>query len=215
MRITVSKTVKLLLIFIVVGALFRLWHLGTLPGMLHRDETSIGYNAYSLLLTGRDEHNVPWPLNFRAFGDYKLPGLIYATIPSIYAFGLTPFAVRLPTALAAILTIPAVFWLSREIGWSNRVSLFVALFLTLDFWHISQARNAYEPIAGLLFSVISFASWLAAKRDPRWYIGAIISYIVSSFFYNVPFLLLPLLFIGTWLVSRNWSTSSKIKKPDT
>ena len=39
--------------------LLRVWHLGTVPPGLDADEASIGYNAYSLLVTGRDEFGVP------------------------------------------------------------------------------------------------------------------------------------------------------------
>lgn len=170
----------LVLIATLVAAILRLWQLGELPSTLHRDETAIGFNAYSLLLTGRDEHGEPWPLSFQSFGDFKLPGLIYTTAISIWLFELSPLSVRLPTALAAILTIPAAYWLSREIGWGKRVSLIAIMFLTFSFWHISQARGAYEPMVGLLLSVVAWSSWLRARTRPSWYLAAVIGYGVSS-----------------------------------
>lgn len=192
-------------ILIILGTVLRLVQLGSLPAVLHRDETAIAYNAYSLLQTGRDEHGEAWPLNFRSFGDYKLPGLIYSTVLSVATWGLTPFAARFPTALAAIMTIPAVFWLTKEIGWNRRVALILAGLLTFDFWHIAQARNAYEPMVGLLFSVLGWACWLAGTRQPRYYFGALAAYVIGSLFYNIPFLLLPMLFMATWLIQNQWS----------
>lgn len=102
---------------VLIGAGLRLWQLDSLPAVIHRDEAAIGYNAYSILMTGRDEHGVSWPISFRSFGDYKLPGLIYLTSSSIKLLGINTLAVRLPTALAAIATIPVVYWLTRELGW--------------------------------------------------------------------------------------------------
>jgi len=212
-RIKLSKTTIILVLFIIFGAFLRLWQLDSLPAVLHRDETAIAYNAYSLLKTGKDEHGQIWPISFSSFGDYKLPGLIYTTMASVKLFGLNAFATRLPTALAAIFTIPAVFYLSRQIGWSKRISLLASILLSLDFWHIAQARNAYEPILGLFFSSLAWASWLAAWRHPKWYFLALLMYGLGSLFYNVPFLLLPLLFVGSWWILKKSDASlSSAKK---
>ena len=89
--------------------LFRLSDVGSNPKGFFCDEASIGYNAYCVLETGKDEHGVRWPLFFRAFGDYK-PGLyIYLTTLSVRLFGLTHFAVRLPAAVLLGLVLPVVY----------------------------------------------------------------------------------------------------------
>jgi len=206
----VSNSLKIFFIlFLLTGlaAIFRLWQLDKLPAVLHRDETSIAYNAYSLLQTGRDEHGQAWPISFESFGDYKLPGMIYATSGSIKLFGLNNFAARFPTALAAILTIPALFWLLREMKFSKKIGFLAALLLSLDFWHITQARNAYEPMAGLLFSVLGFASVLAARRNSKYFVLALLFYAVGALFYNMPFLLLPMLYVSSW-----WLLNRKIDR---
>ncbi|HYY94383.1 MAG TPA: hypothetical protein VE713_07680, partial [Pyrinomonadaceae bacterium] len=45
----------------------------TNPPGFYIDESSIAYNAETIARTGADEHGTPWPLFFRAFGDYKNP----------------------------------------------------------------------------------------------------------------------------------------------
>lgn len=197
-----------------VGALLRLYQLSLLPATMHRDETAIAYNAYSILQTGKDEHGVVYPLNFQSFGDYKLPGMIYATTVSIAAFGLNTFAARLPTALFGIFTIPLAYWLTREMGWSKRVGLVTALLLTFSFWHISQSRNIYEPIAGLFFTTLGWSAWLAGRKKAWFYIIAVLAFIIGSLFYNLPFLLLPMLFVGSWLILRDWSKKPLIEVSD-
>src|SRR3989344_6943662 len=80
---------KNLLIFLVILLVFilRFYHLNLTPPSLYWDEASLGYNAYSILKTTRDEHGKFLPLtNFEAFGDYKPPGYIYAAVPSIAIF---------------------------------------------------------------------------------------------------------------------------------
>ena len=46
------------------------------PPGFYIDESSIAYNAHAVSQTGRDEHGTPWPLFFRAFGDYKNPTFV-------------------------------------------------------------------------------------------------------------------------------------------
>ena len=54
------KTI-LILIFS-VGFILRFWQLGVNPASLDWDEASLGYNAYSLLKTAKDEYGTLLPL---------------------------------------------------------------------------------------------------------------------------------------------------------
>ncbi len=109
------RTILLLLLITILGAVLRLYNLGAVPDSLNWDEVSWGYNAYSILASGKDEYGQTLPLSFRAFNDFKQPVYVYsATIP-ISLFGLTPLAVRLPSAIFGILTIPAVFFVTIRI----------------------------------------------------------------------------------------------------
>jgi 4-amino-4-deoxy-L-arabinose transferase-like glycosyltransferase len=92
-----------LLTITILGLLLRTWDLETLPPAPDPDELSIGYNAWSILVTGRDEYGTPYPTAFRAFGEYKRPAFIYATVPSVAVIGPTTWAIRLPSAIAGTL----------------------------------------------------------------------------------------------------------------
>ena len=107
---------KIILLFIILLALFlRVYKLSKVPPSLYWDEASLGYNAYSILLTARDEYGKFLPLtNFAAFGDYKPPGYIYAAVPSIAIFGLNEFSVRFPSAFFGVLTVILVYLISRK-----------------------------------------------------------------------------------------------------
>src|SRR6185369_8537483 len=93
------NTLFLLIGILFIGALFRFWALGTNPPSLDWDEAALGYNAYSIMQTGRDEYGKSYPIILQSFGDYKPALYTYLTIPSVALFGLTPFAVRLPSAV--------------------------------------------------------------------------------------------------------------------
>lgn len=205
------KFPTLIIVLIFFGTILRIIHLQKLPAVSHRDETAIGYNAYSLLKTGRDEHGQTWPIIFESFGDYKLPGLIYSAIPFVNFLGLNQLAVRLPTALFAILTLPLAYWLARQLGWSRKTSTVFLGLLSFSFWHITQARNAYEPISGLFWLVLTWGSWLKARKNKIFYLIAIISYALGSLFYNIPWLLTPFLFFGSVLIDQKHYQKNKRK----
>src|SRR3989304_7288957 len=100
----------LFLIFILVlAASLRLGAISRFPAGLNADEAALGYNAYSLLLTGRDEHGNLFPVNLESFADYKPALYAYLSVPLVKIFGLTEFAVRLPSAIFGILAVFLIY----------------------------------------------------------------------------------------------------------
>jgi len=63
-----------------------LYKLTSSPPCLNADEAANGYDAYSILKTGKDQYGNFLPLRFESFGDYKLPLLTYIAIPFIKIF---------------------------------------------------------------------------------------------------------------------------------
>src|SRR3989344_6270995 len=148
--ITILKSAKnkiYLLLFILIlllGIFLRFYKLGEVPNSLNWDEVSWGYNSYSIISTGRDEHGSFLPTSFKAFGDYKQPVYVYlGTIP-IKIFGLSPFSVRFTSALFGSLSIALVFLLSKEIFKKERfkrdISLLSMLFFAISPWSIQFSR---------------------------------------------------------------------------
>ncbi|KKR10908.1 MAG: hypothetical protein UT40_C0043G0001, partial [Candidatus Woesebacteria bacterium GW2011_GWA1_39_21b] len=143
-----------LLIILGIAIVLRLWKLGSIPPSLTSDEASLGYNAYSILKTGRDEYGQFLPIIFKSFGDYK-PGLyVYSTVPFVAFFGLNEFSVRLPSAIAGVIAV----WLLYKIVSSLSVvkdsqsqvtdhrslATIAALMLAISPWHIHFSRGAWE-----------------------------------------------------------------------
>src|SRR4030042_964584 len=94
-----------MLTIILLAAFLRLNKLEGTPPSLTSDEASLGYNAYSILKTGKDEYGEFLPIIFKSFGDYK-PGLyVYFAAPFIATFGLNEIAVRLPSAFAGVIAV--------------------------------------------------------------------------------------------------------------
>src|SRR5260370_31556544 len=149
------KSIKYLLFIIVfIAALLRLWGLGNIPPSPVWVEVALGYNAYSIMQTGRDEYGKQFPVVLQSFDDYKPALYTYLTIPSVALFGLNTFAVRLPSAIFGILTVLAVYFLVMELfdkwepkNWKNAPSilaLITSLLVTISPWHIQFSRVAFE-----------------------------------------------------------------------
>ncbi len=72
---------RLLFLIIILAFLLRVIKVGSLPP-LYTDEASFGYNAYSILKTGRDEYGEFLPVILRSFGDYTRQEVFtYDTLP--------------------------------------------------------------------------------------------------------------------------------------
>jgi len=77
-----------LAIVVVVAIATHIARIADLPMGFYPDESSIGWNAWSIATTGHDEHGTAWPLYFRAFGEYKNPVYIYflALVYELFGF---------------------------------------------------------------------------------------------------------------------------------
>ncbi len=154
---TKHKTTLLLIIITIISLILRLHSLNSYPPLLW-DEASLGYNAYSILTTGKDEHGAVLPIFFKSFGDYK-PGLyVYLTIPFVYIFGLNTLSVRLPSALLGSL-LPLVFYLLvKRLTGNRKLSLICALVLAFNPYNLHYSKGAWET--NLLLFELCLASLL-------------------------------------------------------
>ncbi len=193
---TKSSTFVLFVAIFLIGAILRFYALGSVPNGLYQDETAIGYNAYSILKTGKDEYGKPYPLYFKSFGDYKLPVYIYSTVASIKLFGLTPFAVRFPSALFGTLTLIMMYVLVRKLTRSESFALLSVLFLSFNPWHLHYSRATFEVSQGLFFFLLG--TWCIAKSSEKrhgFFLMGVLSFLAAFYTYNLTRLLSPLLFL--------------------
>lgn len=186
-------------LILLIGAILRLFNNINNPPSLNIDEVAIGYNAYSILKTGKDEYGTRLPLSFRSVGDYKPPVLIYLTIPSIAVFGLNEFAVRFPTALLSILTIPLFYYFLWRLTKDRLMSLLGVGFLTISPWHIYYSRYAVEATAALFFLLLGFVCLLKVKGQFYWGILAGIFLSISMYAYHSERLFVPIFLIACFI----------------
>lgn len=172
------------------------------PPSLNWDETSIAYNAYSILKTGKDEWGVKFPLNFRSYGEYKLPVQIYASIPGIAIFGLNELGVRITPVIYGTLTVLLLYFLAKEISGKKEVGLVAAFLLAISPWHIQLTRASFESSFSVFWVIL--ATWLFIKgfREKKYWIWSVISFAVSIYTYNAARVFAPLFIFVLFLIYR-------------
>lgn len=219
-----KATINTILLFCILtlAVLLRFIQIHTVPPSLSHDEVAIGYNAYSILKTGKDEYGTTFPILFRSFDDYKLPGMVYASVPSIALLGLNEIGVRFPSALFGSLAVLIFYGLCLELFEKKKISLAktnisIALIPTFLFaispWHINFSRQSFESNGALFFLMLGVYGLVRHKEKSMCLILASISFVVSLYFYYsvrliIPFILLTYLISHYTLIKTNWRITS-------
>ena len=160
------KLIKLMLVVLIIIAFgLRAFMISSNPPALNWDEVSHGYNAYSILRTGRDELGRQMPLIFRAYGDYKLPGYIYLTSVSVAVFGLNAFSIRLVSVLAGTSLVWVTYLLTSELFKKKEPCLFAAFLVAVEPWSLFLSRGAFEANLGAVFFVWGLYFLLKGVRE--------------------------------------------------
>lgn len=182
-----------LIIFIFLIAIFlRVYRLGTAPKGMLVDEPSLAYNAYLILKTGKDEFGNKLPVIFKSFGDYKLPGYIYATVFPVKFFGLNTFSARLPSIVSGIILIFILFFLLKELGFGFYYRALGMLITAVSPWTIILSRFTWEANLGLviLAAALLFLIKGVKYKKPLYFTVAGILMALSSYSYH-PYLFVP------------------------
>ncbi len=170
---------------LLLAAALRLWNLSNVPPHLTPDEAALGYNAYSILKTGRDEFGQLFPIIFKSFGDYK-PGLyIYLTVPSVAVFGLNEFAVRFPSALAGVIAVWLIYLIVRLLFTKNkRLAMISAFIMAVTPWSIHFSRGAWEANVSLSLTLAGIYFFLKSLQKPKLLILSSLSFSLTLLTYH-------------------------------
>jgi len=179
-----TLTINLIILFvaIILAVVTRFYKLGTAPAGLYLDEAGQGYNAYSILKTGKDEFGKSFPIVFRSFTDFKTPVYIYLIVPLIPLFGLNSFTVRFPSFFFSILTLPIVYLLINRLVDSQRhkyLASFSCLLLAISPWHILFGRTNFECNVALFFYLTGLYLFYLGLAKPKWIIVSALSFAIA------------------------------------
>ena len=197
------QIIKIVLVLILaLGFGLRLYNVAHVPPGLTWDEAALGYNAYSLLKTGKDEYGAVLPLNLKSFGDYKPALYAYLDIPFVAVFGLNELAVRLPSVFAGVLFIWLMYSLMQELFQKKWLSVTTALFAAISPLSLQFSRGAWESNIATVLNLGGVFLFLKAQKNQWWYVGVGSLFGLSLLTYQGSRLFVLLLLIGLFVLYR-------------
>lgn len=187
---------------ILLAIFLRFWQLGSVPVSPDWDEAALGYNAYSILKTGRDEYGTFLPRALRSFDDYKPPLYTYLAVPSIAVFGLNTWATRLPSAIMGVLAVVGAYFLVLELfKKKTMLALLSSLLLAISPWHLQFSRIAFEANTGVTLNIWALVAFFRGLRSLPWMALSAFLFGLSLYAYHSERVFVPLLLI---IVSILW-----------
>ena len=197
MRISRKTSLLFLILTISLAAFLYFLKLDQLPNSLSDDEATVGYNALSILNTGKDEYGKTLPLAFRLFRAYTPPLFIYLAAPLIGLFGLSAVTLRAISAVFTLFGILIVFEFIRSLDlFKSRLTAPLAAFIfSICPWVFYYARIGYEVTAGYItFAAGALFLWYGVRRKKLSFFGlfllSISTYIAHTERFLVPVFLL-------------------------
>ena len=211
---------KILIIIIIILALtLRFWQLGDIPPSPNWDEVSLGYNAYSILETGRDEFGSRFPLILRSFDDYKPAFYAYLSIPFIKFFGLNTFSIRLPSAVFGVIAVFIAYLIIKELikeeqgakSLSSYLPHLVCFLLAVSSWHIQFSRVAFEANVALTFNLLGLYFFLKGLLKRSFFFLSVFFFSLSICLYQSEKVFVPIFLFILILLYRKELVSLKKK----
>lgn len=190
-------------LLLLLSFVFRLVNLSSVPSALYWDELDAGYQAYSLLRTGRDYNNQPLPFFPLSFADARTPIPIYTTVAPVSIFGLSNFATRLPSVLWGVLGIAVMYVLASYLSKSTKIGFLSAVVLALTPWHFHYSRIAFEPVAEICMLLVSFALFFRSFKNSKLLPISGLFFGLTLYTYSTSKLFIPIALIFVSLIYKN------------
>src|SRR3990172_12419511 len=200
-----TKTAVIFVLILLFSAFLRFYKLADIPRGFYIDEASLGYNAYSFLLTGRDEFGKAFPVFLRSFGVYASPLYTYFLVPLVGVFGLTVSVNRSLCAASGVLIVLLTYIYVRKLRpQAPGEALLAGLLVAVSPWSVFFSRGTFEANLALLLTIAGLAGLNLSLRKPRWLPVSAFILALSAYAYQGPRLVSSLLFLGFLVLNRRF-----------
>lgn len=134
---------------------------------LFGDELDVGYQAYSVLKTGKDYYGNSWPMHFHSLAEWRTPLYLYSCVPTVALFGISAWGVRLPAAVFGILGVWLMYLLVKELFDDEKLGVVAALVTAISPWHIQYSRAAFEVTELLFLLLLGLVLFIKALKQRK------------------------------------------------
>lgn len=199
-----DKSKYIIIVVLLVSLFVRLININKLPVSLFSDEVDVGYQAYSLLKTGKDYFGNICPVSFHSFADFRASFYLYNAVVSVAVFGPNEIGVRFPALFYGVLGIIAFYFLSKELTKNEYFSLLATFILGLTPWHIHYSRAAFEATSIFFLVTAGLYMFLVSLRKNNYllFLISLLCFILGFYTYATARLFLPLLAVLMFFLYR-------------
>jgi 4-amino-4-deoxy-L-arabinose transferase-like glycosyltransferase len=189
-----KKKYLLLIGILIIATFFRFYHFTDTPPGLYPDEAIDGNNAAEAATTGR--YQVFYTEDNGREGLYVnlVAGLLqYFNAPH------EPWVIRLPAAIAGVLTVLGLYLLATEL-FGTATGLLSAFLLATSFWHINFSRIGFRAILAPLLLAWSIYFLVKAMKAASAELGIFLAIIAGAvyslgFYTYIAYRATPLIFL--------------------
>lgn len=199
-----NKKLEILFLILILSIAFilRFYKVTAVPNGLYYDEVDAGYQARSIIGTGKSYRGVFSPFYVQSFLDPRTPIPIYFTVITTLIFNNPELAVRMPSVIEGIAIVFLVYLLIKN--WTKRSSLalITSFIFAINPWELQFSRFSQEANSTILFILLSLVFMSKAITQYK-YIYLILGVIFLSFdvyTYRAMSLTAPLIFIVLILI---------------
>lgn len=204
----------LLLLLFVLAISARVYQLDQIPPSLYYDEVDYGYQARSLVETGKDYRGTLSPFYVHSFNDVRAPMPAYLTALSTLLFSQEELAVRMPSVISGTAIVFLVFMLIKLWTGDFTKAFLVSLVFATSPWQIQYSRFSHEVTPMLALYLL--ALWLFFKAIKltsfKYLIVSVVLFSLDVYTYRTMSLFIPLTFFVLFLIYKKELFFYGIKK---
>lgn len=147
------KHIIALILILAIAIFFRFWQFTSIPAGLYQDEAMNGADALTSLKTG--EFKVFYPNNNGREGM-----IVWLDALSIKLFGTEPWVLRLFPAIAGVLGVLGLYFLTKEL-FGVEIALASSFFMATSFWAVNFSRIGFR--AGLMVPILIWSFYFLLR----------------------------------------------------
>lgn len=188
----IKKTLAILIGIFTVSFSLGVIRLASVPSGFYVDEAAIGYNAWSVVKTGRDEYGKSFPVFLKSWNSYTPALALYPIGALLFFVGPDIWSLRIATVIwTALISVAGAIVVYRLMPIPRRVHLVLAgLLFSLCPALVLFGRGFYEAIFGLLLLLLGiskiqknevFGVFLLSLATYAYHSERVIVYLLMSF----------------------------------
>ncbi len=192
----------------------RFYLLDRVPPSLYYDEVDYGYQAKSLIETGKDYRGERSPFYVHSFNDIRAPIPAYLTVLTTLAFNSPELKVRMPSVISGVLVVLLIFWLVSLMTKSFWAAFLTGLVFAASPWQIQYSRFSHEAMPMLAFylaGLVFFYKAIQSKSFKQLIFSAVL-FSLSVYCYRTMSFFVPLTFLILFLIYRKELLNFRFKK---